>query len=353
MTNNKTFAVMDAGAEEIFVLAASRSKNGDHTLEGFNRVPRAVSPGDKDGGLYPPAENVREALDGLSRKTGKRFHKVYAGISSPSVKVISSSGSVLISRYGREVNFRDIRKCIDIGSLCRIPLDREVLHKIVTGFSVDGESPIRDPEGLEAMKLGVNVNMLTINATTLGNMSRVISRAGYIPAGFVFSPFACSFRVFAEEDRMDRTAFIVPHRKRTEILLFSFGDLEDCKVLDRSIEDSANTPGYSDADEKYGWLAEEITSMNGWRKMRRIVIPGARFPSEEFMRFMETTFGMPLRVGFPSARPFEGLPEDAPGYAAALGILDHLRNEAQGMSGRGSPAKRLFHQVAGFLDEYF
>ena len=349
----KSFAVIDVGGEETFALAARWAKNGACEVEGFYRL---RSSGMFDGAVaevYPAAEHIRSLLAGLSSKTGMPFREVYTGISSPSVEVSPSSGSILISKYGREVSSRDIKKCVEIGSLSRTPLDREVLHRIVMGFSVDGERLIRDPEGLEAVKLGVEVNIVTINVTTVRNFSKSIAQAGYIPAGFVLSPLASSMRILSEDDRMDRTAFISTRGKKTEVLLFYSDNVGNCRVFDRPIGEDHGISSCGEAGDEYGWFFNSVLSMRGWQDMRRIVIAGTKAMPEEFLQFAEQKLGLPVRVGFPSARSFEDLPEDGASYSTALGVLDHL-GETRRKKKRGSNSvKRAMEKAIGVLDEYF
>jgi cell division ATPase FtsA len=205
-------------------------------------------------------------------------------------------------------------------------LDREILHKVIKGFSVGGESLIRYPEGFEAVKLGVEVNIATINATCIRNLSRAISQAGYIPSGFVFSPLAVSLRMLSEDDRSDRTAFISIRGKKIEVLFFFAGNLENCKVFDRTLTLSDKAfPNNAKADGYDGFF-REVLSMRGWPDVRRVVISGTKATSEEFLQYAERSFAVPIRAGYPVAKPFEDLPEDWASYATALGIIDHLEN---------------------------
>jgi hypothetical protein len=345
------FAVIDLVGEEAFAVAASWAKNGDYIPEGFYRARDKGVTGDNDPGVYPLTERVRAVLSALSKKTGISFHEVYAGVSSSSVKVEPSSGSVLISRHGREVTLRDMKRCVEIGSVSRVPLDREALHKVVMGFSIDGERLIRDPEGLEAVKLGAEVNIVTVSATHIRNFSKGIAQAGYVPAGFVLSSLACSGRILNEEDKMDRTVFISALKERTEVLFLFSGKLGNCRIIDTAILES----GGGDAGRSSGYenFFKELSSMRGWEKMRRIVVSGMKAPSEDFLREMEKFSGLPVRVGFPFSRPFEDLPEDGASYTAVLGILDHIRGERQGICSETNLFKKIFNKIACALDEYF
>lgn len=346
----KIFTVMDAAREEIFIAAASWGKNGLPVIEGFHRAVLASS----SFGVYPEPERIRAALSAFTQKTGIPVHDVYAGVSSPSVSVVSSSGSVLISKYGSKISARDIKKCVKIAALARIPLDREVLHKVVMGFSVDGESLITDPEGLEAVKLSAEVNIVTVSISFVRNYSKNIARAGYIPAGFVLSPLASSFRMLSDEDKSDKIAFVSTNREKTEVLFFSRGNLENCRIYDKVLSGSdPDGQGIASAEEDNKWFFREVTSLRGWTGVKRVLISGNRAPSEDLLQAAEKELALPVRVAVPFTMPFEDLPEDGAAYVTALGMLDHLARERRNGSGEINPVKKAFNRIIETLDEYF
>jgi cell division protein FtsA len=233
----KHFAVIDAGNDGISAIAARWAKNGEYVLEGFHR---GRSGGLVEGVVTDDAlatDRIRETLSALKKKTGKNFHHVYSAASSPSVAVIPSGGSILISKYGREVSERDMNRCADISSTVKVPLDRVILHKVVRGFSIDGERPIRDPINLEAVKLGADVRIITINGSVVKNLSKCIAQAGYVPQKVVFSGLAASRRIISREEELGETAFVNVHGLITEVLLFSGGSLENSRVFSKGSND--------------------------------------------------------------------------------------------------------------------
>ena len=297
-------------------------------------------------------DKVKQSLSALKKKTGKSFHHVYSAVSSPSIGIIPSEGTILISKYGREISERDVAKCLDIASTVKIPLDRYVLHKVMGGFSVDGEKGIREAVNLEAVKLGAEIRTVTINSSVINNLSKCVAQAGYIPKGFVFSGMASSRRILSEEDMLGRTAYINVGHDTTEVLVLSGGALDNCKVFPRGADillkhdDSIDIDGFSD-------LASSISSMRGWGGVKKIVTGGRGSPPEAVIEAIEGAFGIPVSSGICSARPFEDLPEDRSGYTVALGALDQLKSERAADPEQKSFITRAGGKLLRFLDEYF
>ncbi len=51
--------------------------------------------------------------------------------------------------------------CSINGQLIKEPAEREVVHSIPVGYSIDGSRGIRDPRGMFGQTLGVNMHVVT------------------------------------------------------------------------------------------------------------------------------------------------------------------------------------------------
>jgi len=346
------FAALDAGCHGITAVAARWTGNRDFILEGFCRT---GSKGFSKGIVTDAAaatDSIAEALGRLREKTGKKIQDVYAGVSSSSVDIVRSSGALLLSRYGRDVTEKDIRRCVEIGSAVKIPLDKESLHRIVCGFSIDGEKEIKNPLNLEGVKLEVRVNVLTINSSVLRNMSRCISQAGFIPAGFVFSGLASAYRALSEEDRETGAVLLDMCRDLTDVVVFHRGILNSCKVFSVGTNNILTEDGKFDA-RGLEELTPRITSLSGWEKVRKVMVTGEGALADNLIESLEGFFTVPVMAGSCISRPFEDLPPEKTGYIGSLGILDHLQQEKQKRRLSSNMIKRGFNRALGFIDRYF
>ena len=321
-------------------------------IEGFSR---SHSKGFRKGTVTDVSmatDSIRQALNKLREKTGKNIHDVYAGVSSSSVGIIPSTGTLLVSKYGREISETDIAKCVEIGSSVKIPLDKEPLHRIVRGFTVDGEREIKNPINLEAVKLGVNMNILTVNSSVLHNMSKCISQAGFMSAGFVFLGIASSRRVLSDDDRQSGVALLDVGGELTEAMIFDKGVLSNCKVFSLGLSDVQMEDGSMDPDMSRD-LVGKIASLAGWDKIRKVVVIGQGAFISEFIELLEKLFGLPASAGNCISKPFEDLPHERTGYIGTLGILDYLHEEKLKERSERNIAKRTFNKVLNFVDRYF
>ena len=346
------FAVMDAGYHGISLVSATWTRNGDYISDGFCRV---GARGFRKGIVVDAAmatDSIAGALNRLREKTGKKIEDVYTAVSSSSIKLMPSSGSLLLSKYGREVTSRDVKRCVEIGSAAKIPLEKEPLHWIVRGFSLDGEDEIKNPRNLEGVKLESRVNILTIDSSIVKNMSKCISQAGFLPAGFVFTGLAAAHRVLSPEDKESGVALIDICRDITEVMIFTKGILDGCKVFNTGTGDIIRENGTLDG-AKLEELVPKITTMPAWEKARKIIIVGGGALMHDMVELLETSFTIPVKAGVCISRPFEDLPPDRTGYIGSLGILDCLQQERQKDRLEGNLLKRGINRALSFIERYF
>jgi len=349
---DKYFAVIDAGRGEIAAVMARWRKNGDCVFEAFARVKSDAFSKGMVSDIVEAAGSITEVLNKITEKTGKKAQDIYAAVTSSSVELISSSGVVLLSKYGREVSETDIARCVNIASTVKIPLDKEPLHKIAKEFSIDNEKGVREPLNLEGVKLGVDVNILTINSSVLKNMSKCVAQAGFVPAGFIFSGLASSYRVLSDEDRNMVTAIFNIHKDLSEIMVFDQGILSNCRVFSQGTDEVVSKSGIIDK-ETLEKLYSKIVKLSEWGKVRKIIIAGEGAAFDELIEFSEQFFNIPAFAGICRAKHFEELPPERAGYSSGLGVLDYLLHENSKKPIYTSIIKKIFSKILKFIDKYF
>ncbi|MDD3089385.1 MAG: hypothetical protein PHT95_05520, partial [Candidatus Omnitrophica bacterium] len=272
--NRKTcFAVIDPGSYEISAVAAEWGPNGEYCIHGTAR-------GDSRNirkGIVTDArvatESVAEVLSRLAERSGCRIREVYSGVSSPSIKLIPSHGMVLLSKYGREVTEKDVRDSVRIASALRLPLDTETIHRVVKGFSIDGEFGIKNPLDLDGVKLGADVNVVTINSSALRNLAKCISEAGYIPGGFILSAHALSRRMLRPEDRQCGVVLLDVCDRITTALYYKEDILSGCKAVPNGLDEVMLPDGTID-EARLLSIAGCVRTVPDWDKATRMIVTG-------------------------------------------------------------------------------
>lgn len=101
---------------------------------------------------------------------------------------------------GREIGETDVRRVLEQGYLVREPGDRQIIHSVPVGFSIDDSRGIRDPRGMFGERLGVNMNTVTASAAGVRNHSSAIGRSHLEVDALVVSPYAAGLSCLVEDE---------------------------------------------------------------------------------------------------------------------------------------------------------
>jgi cell division protein FtsA len=174
-------------------------------------------------------ESINNALKEAESSTGVEIHSVYAGISGGHIKGFESYGAVGIR--GKEVSHIDVDRVLESARAVYVPLDREVLHVIPTGYIVDGQNGIKDPVGMFGVRLEANVYIITGAVTSIQNLIKCCEKTGIGVKDLVFEPFASAESILTDYERELGVAVVDIGGGTTDITIFKDGFLRHSSVL--------------------------------------------------------------------------------------------------------------------------
>jgi cell division protein FtsA len=219
---------LDIGTTKICVVIGE-AVNG--MLE-FRGVSTSQSTGLRKGAVVnieATVESIRNALREAESSTGVEIRSVYVGISGNHIRGFSSYGAAGVR--GKEVMPFDVERVIDSAKAVYIPLDKEVLHVIPTGYILDGQDGIKDPVGMIGVRLEAQVYIITAAVTSLQNLLKCCEKAGIEVADIVFEPLASAGAVLADEEKDLGVALVDIGGGTTDIVLYKDGWLRHSAIL--------------------------------------------------------------------------------------------------------------------------
>ncbi len=173
--------------------------------------------------------SIRKAVETAETVSGVEINSVYVGISGGHIKGFNSIGASGIR--GKEVTNDDIERVIDSAKAVYVPLDREVLHVIPTGYSLDGLNGIKDPVGMIGSRLEAKVYILTGAITSVQNLLKCCEKAGLEVIDIVFEPLASAEAILTEEEKEIGVAIVDIGGGTTDVILYRDGWLRHTSVL--------------------------------------------------------------------------------------------------------------------------
>ncbi|UCG75135.1 MAG: cell division protein FtsA [Gemmatimonadota bacterium] len=164
-------------------------------------------------------EATREAVHSCLREAelmaGREVSSVFVGLSGRHVDLTYSTGIVAIA--GAEVVPTDVRRVQEVGRAVPISPDRELLHAIPQGYSVDHRGGIQDPLGMSGTRLETEICIVTAASPACRDLRKAVDRAGYRIQEIVLRPIATAHAVLEERERKGGVALVEIGGASTEV----------------------------------------------------------------------------------------------------------------------------------------
>jgi len=168
---------------------------------------------------------IKKAQEEAELMAGVSIHAAFVGISGAHIKSFNSRGVIAVSGKNREITRDDVRRVIEQSKAVSIPPDREIIHVIPQEFVVDEQDGIRDPLGMNGIKLEVNVHIITGASTLVQNLRTCIERAGINIEQIVLNQIATSASVLTHDEQELGVGLIDIGAGTTEVAIFERGSL--------------------------------------------------------------------------------------------------------------------------------
>ena len=203
---NTTIAALDVGTTKVACFIAnvgdSRGEGGEGPDFQVVGVGHHRSRGMRSGqvaNLDEVEASVRAAVDAAEQMANARVDTVFVNMSCGGPR--STRVEVELAVSGHQIRDTDVRRVLDQGSAMYDADDRELIHCIPTGYSIDGGNGILDPRGMYGDRLGVNVHLVTAAIGPAKNLSTVIDRCHLDIEDRVVSPYASGLACLVEDEK--------------------------------------------------------------------------------------------------------------------------------------------------------
>lgn len=142
---------------------------------------------------------IARSIEKAQRTSGLEINSALVSLAGSHIASINSRGVVGIS--GRVIDHGDIARAMEAARAVAIPHNREIIHVIQRGFSVDGQEGIHQPAGMHGYRLEVEAHIITAAAATVENLKQCIQDLGVQVSQFVLNPLASGEVVLSETER--------------------------------------------------------------------------------------------------------------------------------------------------------
>jgi cell division protein FtsA len=238
----RTVVALDIGTTKICTLVAEVGPPPENALRivGVGTVP---AKGIRKGVVVNVGEvtaAITESIHRAERTSGYEIASAYVGLAGAHVSAMNSRGVVAISRGERGIRPVDVERALEAARAIDLPHNREVLHIIPRDFTVDGDTGVRDPIGMQAYRLEVEAHIVTGSTASIRNLVKCVQNAGIYIDALVLEPLASGETALTDIEREMGVALVDIGGGTTDIAIFIEGSIWHTVVLPTGGEQITN-----------------------------------------------------------------------------------------------------------------
>src|SRR6266581_4500380 len=347
---------LDIGTSKIVALVAELTAEGTLSVLGMGSQD---SSGLKKGvviNIEKTVESISRAVAEAEMMSGCKIKEVYTGIAGSHIKSKDSNGMAVVR--DKEVTQFDVERAMEAAKATPISNDDQILHVIPQEFIVDGQDGVKEPIGMDARRLEVNVHIVTGAVTAVQNIVKCVHRCGLEVVDLVLQPLASGHAVLSEDERNVGVCLVDIGGGTTDMAVFSQGAIRHTAVIpiagdlmtnDISIALRTSTQDAEEIKIRYGVALQQLADAEDMIEVPGVGDrPSSRLSRQALAGFIQRSVGdgrhdRARRGDLPQhgqARhaPLLGQPE---GHRAQSALLD-----GGGAAGRRHGATQARHQGA-------
>lgn len=221
--NNKgkatTLAALDVGSSKICCFIAQLGENDQPRIIGMGHH---ISHGLRGGNIVDleAAQNaINATLDNAEDMAGEKISHVVVNFSGG--KLRSHHEQVAMTLNGRDVNDGDIERAYWQGQQNALDDGEELLTIVPTDFTIDAQSGIRDPRGMNGQKLDVKLHLVSAQYAPIRTLLSALTRCHLHVDQVVISAYASGLSSLVEDEMELGTTVIDMGGGTTSLAVFA------------------------------------------------------------------------------------------------------------------------------------
>jgi len=181
--------------------------------------------------LEDAVSSISRALEQAERITGVPLNKAWVGISGGHIISQESRGVIGVGRTDGEIRDEDVDRAVEAARTVATPTNYEIIHVIPKSFIVDGQRGVKDPVGMNGIRLEVDALIIQGLGSQIKNLTKAVYRTGLDIEDLVFSILATAEAVVSERQKELGVCVVNIGASTTSLVVFEEGDILHTAVL--------------------------------------------------------------------------------------------------------------------------
>jgi len=231
-TQPETFIGLDIGSTKVCcVVGLQEEESAQPSIIGVGTAPVE---GMRKGVVVDIEETVSSitaAVDEAERISGVPIDRATVGVDGAHVSSLNSTGLIAVGRADQEIASEDVRRAEEAAMAVQLPPNREIIQMFPRSFKVDDQTNVKDPVGMNGVRLEVEAHIVTGATPAIKNLQRAIYQAGIDIEGQVMVPLAAARAVLTKKQRELGVAVVDIGGGTTGIAVYEEGEILASSIL--------------------------------------------------------------------------------------------------------------------------
>ena len=172
---------------------------------------------------------IRTAIDAAERMAGITVESVIVTMTGG--RIGSQHFMAEIGTSGRAIQDRDVERAMNSATAQSLGAGRAVLHSIPTAYRLDGSGSVREPRGMIAERLSVDMHVATTDTAAARNLMLAIERGHLEIEAMIATPYAAGLAVLDEDEAEMGVVVIDCGGGTTSAAVFAGGHLQHIDAI--------------------------------------------------------------------------------------------------------------------------
>jgi cell division protein FtsA len=203
MAKQDILAGLDIGSAQVACVIGRRDAHTGQ-IEVLSGA-RSATPGGLKGGVVINIDETARAVTRICEEAedaAKEMVKdLTIAVRGSHLQTFNNHGALNIARTDKEITAEDVDKAIESAQAVHMSADREIIHTIPQGFTLDRQQGVPNPVGMEGSLLEVDVHIVTASRSHLNNIFKAINVAGFSVTEPIYGLLAAGEVVVTQEER--------------------------------------------------------------------------------------------------------------------------------------------------------
>jgi len=207
---------------------------GDSSLPSIIGFARAENTGMRKGNVSR-TEEVAQAIVGAvseaERMSGREIRSATVNVNGSHVHGLNSKGIIAISSTDRVITNEDRMRVEEAAAIVNLPPNFEIIQVFAKNYRLDGQENIKDPVGMQGVRLEVDTHILTASTPALKSLDQALGQAELQASHRTVSSLAVAEAVLDRKLKESGVVVLDIGAATTNMIVIEDGEVEHIAVI--------------------------------------------------------------------------------------------------------------------------